>query len=52
MMQRTMKRLAALLLLGVTLAFGAATAANQVAQQPGVMQIANPGGGNGTGGGG
>lgn len=50
-MQRNAKRLAALLLLGVALAFGAA-AANQVAQQPGVMQIANPGGGNNTGGGG
>lgn len=50
-MQRNMKRLAAIVLLGVTLAFGAA-AADQVAQRPGVMQIANPGGGNNTGGGG
>jgi hypothetical protein len=51
MMQRKAKALLAMLLLGVALAFGAATT-NQVAQQPGVMQIANPGGGNNSGGGG
>jgi hypothetical protein len=50
-MQRTLKRLLASVLLGTTLALGAITV-GYIAQQPAVMQTADPGGGNGTGSGG
>jgi hypothetical protein len=48
MMQRTLKRLIAAVLLGATLAFGT-LAAGFVAQQPTTMQVACPGNGSGGG---
>ncbi|NTU84707.1 MAG: hypothetical protein HGA45_35975 [Chloroflexales bacterium] len=49
-MQRTLKRLAAVVLLGAALAFGATTTWT-TAQQSAPTQVADPGSGGGVGGG-